>query len=132
VVLPVGSVIDPDVWASLAAAGVTVLVGPRLPDGLDPGAATMVEDPASLPALLPPPPFGRGGDDVDLVHLRSVDGTIEVLAAANGCGETVALDLTFEGAVRLVGRWDDEVLEGDGAIAFKVEPWAVQVWQVER
>lgn len=132
VVLPVASVIDPSVWASLVAAGVSVIVGPHLPAAVGPAGATTVEDPNQLPALLAQPAFRRDVEDVDLVHFHSVDGQREVLAVANGCGDTVALELGFQGHVRLVGRWYDEALEGVDSMTCKVEPWGIQVWKVER
>lgn len=91
----------------------------------------VVSDPSQLADLVRPPQFSCDVAAVDLV--RHTGGGREVLCAVNGSPETVQTRLRTTGSVRLTGRWTrEELVAGPDGVDVRLEPWAVQVWEVQR
>lgn len=141
VVLPTLDALDPGVWTRLrqaAAAGVRVAVGPRVPtldEHLRPRTfedegITLLAAPGDAAALAPEPPFRCEAEAVDLHHLTG--GGREVLVTVNASAEPLEAKVSFDGTLRLAGRWTTARAQGTGSVAVTLAPWEIQVWEVTR
>lgn len=140
VVLPCVTTADGAVIAELikaAAAGTTVVVGPRWPDVYEqlrpvdvlPQDVQVVINPAAVPALLPAPRWCSPEPVLDLTSLHG--GGREVLIAINAGPEPLSVEVSGPPTASLRGRWRDETVS-DGPRRITLDGWGVQVYEVTR
>jgi hypothetical protein len=88
-----------------------------------------VADPTGVAALAPPPVFRTDEQLLDLTRLTGPGR--EVLIAINAGPDPLSSKVSCDDDVTLVGRWRDEVLQGE-AVTVELPPYGVQVWEVQR